>query len=133
MTLHRVHMQAARSDAFPEGSKAHFYDFVVPLTNEGKLDPEAWKKHQQDCWVHRSWGEEPDQRGLLLHTPSGWEVDFQTTAATDTSSTPGTDPFFKLADHLIASGEYLSILEQDDEMQTFLIASVLPYLSDGGK
>lgn len=133
MTLHRVHMQAARSDAFPNGSKAHSYDFVVPLTDDHKLDPTAWEKHQQDCWVHRVWGDEPDQRGLLLHSPNGWEVDFQSTAPTDTSTTPGTDSFFKLADHVIAEGEYLSILEQDDEMQTFLIVSVHPYLSGGGK
>ncbi|MFT6489741.1 MAG: hypothetical protein ACJAXQ_000517 [Parvibaculaceae bacterium] len=126
-------MQAARSDAFPNGSKAHSYDFVVPLTDDHKLDPTAWEKHQQDCWVHRVWGDEPDQRGLLLHSPNGWEVDFQSTAPTDTSTTPGTDPFFKLADHVIAEGEYLSILEQDDEMQTFLIVSVHPYLSGGGK
>ena len=123
MTLYRVVMFAARSVEFPECSRKHGYDFVVPLDAEGRLDPDAWKNHKQDCTVHRFWENEADQRGILRHTGKGWVFDY------DQSSTDDNEPFFKLDRHVIQVGEYLSVTEQDGETRTFLIHSVEPLVA----
>ncbi|GAK46815.1 conserved protein [Tepidicaulis marinus] len=122
MTLYRVRMHAARSEEFPEGSKAHGYDFVVPLDKQMRLDPDAWKNHSRDCRVHRFWSGEEDQRGLLRHIGRGWVFDY------DEEETDDNEPFFKLDRHEIKEGEYLSVKEQDGETRTFQIVSVQPYV-----
>jgi len=122
MTLYRIHMNAARSEEFPEGSNKHGYDFVAPLDDEHHLDPVAWKAHKDDCWVRRFWDGEPEERGKLRHIGKGWTIDY------DPSTTEDNEPFFKLDKHLISVGEYLSVAENDGEMATFHIVSVQPYL-----
>jgi hypothetical protein len=122
MTLFRIHMNAARSEEFPDGSSNHGYDFVAPLDGESHLDPVAWKAHKDDCWVRRFWGSEPEERGRLRHIGKGWIIDY------DPSSTDDNEPFFKLDKHLLSVGEYLSVKEPDGEMRTFHIVSVQPYL-----
>lgn len=121
MTLYRIHMNAARSDEFPEGSDKHGYDLVAPLDNEKHLDAAAWKAHKDDCWVRRFWAGE-EERGMLRHIGKGWIVDY------DPSSTDDNEPFFKLDKHLIDVGEYLSVTENDGEMRTFQIVAVQPYV-----
>jgi len=122
MTLFRVHINAARSEEFPEGSNKHGYDFVVPLDGDMKLDPDAWKNHDKDCWVHRFWENEEDQRGLLRHGAKGWMFDY------DEDDTDDDEPFFKLERHAVKEQEYLSITEQDGVTRTFVIVSIQPYV-----
>ncbi|MEQ9520023.1 MAG: hypothetical protein RLN89_11365 [Parvibaculum sp.] len=122
MTLFRIHMNAARSEEFPNGSDKHGYDFVAPLDGDHLLDPQAWKAHSKDCWVHRFWAGEPDERGSLRHIGKGWVIDY------DPSTTDDNEPFFKLDKHKIEVGEYLSVREPDGELVTFHIVSVQPYL-----
>lgn len=120
MALHRVHMTLARNEDFPNGSRAHGYEMVVPLDSEDMLDSEGWKAHAKECTVRRFWGDEDVQLGLLRHIGRGWTIDF------DASTRSGDEPFFKLDRHKIAQGEYLSVMEQDGEMRTFHIDTVKP-------
>lgn len=120
MTLHHVHMILARNEEFPDGSSAHGYDLVVPLDSDMKLDPEGWKTHAKECTVRRFWAGEGDQKGLLRHIGRGWVIDY------DATTREGDEPFFKLDRHEFKSGEYLSVTEEDGEMQTFRIVTVEP-------
>ncbi|WP_339832005.1 hypothetical protein [uncultured Parvibaculum sp.] len=120
MTLYRVHMTLARNEEYPNGSPAHGYDLVVPLDASMKLDPDAWKAHAKECVVRRFWQGEPDQKGQLRHIGRGWAIDY------DLSTPEADEPFFKLDRHEFKSGEYLSVTEQDGEMQTFRIVTVEP-------
>ena len=61
--LHKVTLHAARSKTFPEGSIRHGYEFIAPLTAEGKIDAEAWKAHRGECFARRFWGDDGDERG----------------------------------------------------------------------
>ena len=70
--------------------------------------------------MRRFWEGEPDQKGLLRHIGRGWVIDY------DATTREGDEPFFKLDRHEFKSGEYLSVTEQDDEMQTFRIVTVEP-------
>ena len=74
--LRKVTLNAARSKEFPEGSIRHGYDFVAPLTGDGRIDLGAWKRHRGECFAHRFWGAEPALRGLLVHHAGGrWRLD----------------------------------------------------------
>jgi len=120
MTLFRVHMHLARSPEYPDGSKVHGYEIVLPLNISMQLDPKAWREHARECVVRRFWQGEPTRRGVLRHAGHSWFVDY------DLKSEGDEEPLFKLEDHKVQQGEYLSITEQDGETRTFLITSVSP-------
>lgn len=121
MALYRVHLHLARSKEYPEGSSRCGYEFVVPLDDEMKLDPEQWKNHKDDCTVHRFWEGEEDLRGKLRHVGKGWKFDY------DENDDEDDELFFKLDRHKLAEGEYVSIRERDGEMHTFKVVAVRPY------
>ena len=70
-SLRKVTLNAARSKEFPEGSIRHGYDFIAPLTDEGRIDLDAWKAHRGQCFAHRFWADEPTLQGLLVHHAGG--------------------------------------------------------------
>ncbi len=120
MALYHVRLILARNKDFPEGSPKRGYDLVVPLDGEMRLDAEGWKAQPKKCTVRRFWEDEADQLGLLRHIGRGWAIDY------DTATPEADEPFFKLDRHEFKLGEYLSVTEQDGEMQSFRIASVEP-------
>ena len=123
-TLRKVTLNAARSKQFPDGSIRHGYDFVAPLTAEGHIDLEGWKAHRGECFAHRFWGDEPEQRGLLVHRAGGrggstWRFELGKGAALDEE-----DDGFRFADHAFKADEYVSIRDEDGELVTFRVVSV---------
>jgi len=118
MTLYHVHMQLARTPDFPEGSKDHGYDLILPLTSEQRFDARAWKAQSGGGKVRRFWGSEEPRNGLLRHAGHQWFVDYDMKVEGD------EEPFFKLENHKIMQGEYLSLNDADGETHTFLITSV---------
>jgi hypothetical protein len=121
--LKKVTLHAARSKAFPQGSIRHGYVFFAPLTDDGKIDADAWKSHRGECFVRRFWADDPDMRGLLVHRPGGrgganWA--FELGAKLDDQ-----EEGFRFADHVFRSGEYVSLREQGGELMTFRVASVV--------
>ncbi|MFZ1964901.1 MAG: hypothetical protein WAU78_15785 [Roseiarcus sp.] len=122
--LKKVTLHAARSKEFPDGSIRHGYRFAAPLTQEGRIDVEAWKARRGECIVHRFWGDEPSQRGLLAHRPGGrggssWAFEYGSVAAPDEE-----EAGYRLGDHVFRVGEYVSIREGDGELTTFKVVDV---------
>jgi deoxyribodipyrimidine photolyase-like uncharacterized protein len=112
----------ARSPGYPEGSKLHGYEFVAPLDAAGRIDLAAWKEHRALCKVRRFWQGEADQNGLLVHKPGGpkgatWTFDYDPNADDD------DEAGFRFGDHAFQIGEYVSIRDEDGEMQTFVVTS----------
>ena len=123
--LRKVTLHAARSKAFPDGSIRHGYDFVAPLTEEARIDVEAWKEHRSECFAHRFWADEPAMRGLLVHRAGGrggstWAFEWKTPRAAANDEDEG----FRFGDHLFKVGEYVSIREAEGDLVTFRVASV---------
>jgi hypothetical protein len=122
--LRKVTLQAARSKQFPSGSLRHGYDFTAPLTPEGRIDLEGWKAHRGECFVHRFWGDEPAQRGLLVHRAGGrggstWVFELGAGAKLDEE-----EAGYRFADHAFRVGEYVSIREEEGDLFTFRVVSV---------
>lgn len=119
MSLRTIRLELARSKEFPEGNARHGYVLKAPLTADGHLDVDAWKKQKELCTVQRSAGGGEDERGLLVHTAGRrWAFSY----------VPGDDaddePIFKLDRHVFKPGEYISITEHDGIERTFRVASV---------
>jgi hypothetical protein len=123
--LCRVLLHLARSHEFPQGSAAHGYEIVVPLTASGRLDADMWKDVRNRCSVRRFWGAERDRRGFLVHRAGGaegatWLIDY------DRSTDADDEAGYRLGSHSFAEGEYVSIRDEDGELHTFKVASVRP-------
>jgi len=122
--LKKITLHAARSKAFPDGSIRHGYVFLAPLTAEGRIDLEVWKARRGECFARRFWGDDPDERGLLVHRPGGrggstWAFEHGKAAKLDEEA-----PGYRFADHALRVGEYVSIREEDGELVTFRVAEV---------
>ena len=122
--LKKVTLNAARSKEFPEGSIRHGYQFVAPLTSEGRIDLEVWKQHRGECFAHRFWGDEREERGLIAHRAGGhgggsWVFELGAGAKLDDE-----EMGYRFGDHAFRAGEYVSIREADGELMTFKVVSV---------
>ena len=123
--LRRVTLHAARSKEFPDGSIRHGYDFVAPLTEDGRIDFEAWKAHRSECFAHRFWADEPAMRGLLVRHAGGrggstWAFEWKTPSPASNDEDEG----FRFGDHAFKVGEYVSVREAEGDLLTFRVASV---------
>lgn len=120
MALKSIRLELARTPDHPDGSAAHGYEFVAPLTDEGELDRDEWKRYHQVCTVRRFWPGEGDEVGLLIHGRGNrWAFSYE----------PGDDddePIFKFDRHHFVVGEYVSITEHDGVTRPFRVASVSP-------
>jgi hypothetical protein len=118
MTLKLVRLELARTSEFPEGDPRHGYEIRVPLSHDGHVDAQAFKKMEQLCTVRHFSPDQDDMRGQLVRTRGGgWAISYL----------PGEDDdesVVKLGQHVFRPGEYVSIREHDKGEQVFRVASV---------
>jgi len=120
MALTRIRLELARTPNHPEGSSAHGYEFIAPLTEEDHIDAEAWRDLKDQCKVFRFWDGEPDEHGKLRHVGQGWRFDYKAEEEED------DEPFFKLDRHALVAGAYVSITEHDGVQRAFRVISAVP-------
>lgn len=102
------------------GDRNFGYDLVVPLTPDGTLDPEEWKKRKDDCRVRRFRPGEEDQIGKLRRKPGGqWFFDYGEGEDDDEIG-------FRLGEERFVVGEYVSVRDDEDKMRTYQIKIVEP-------
>ncbi len=117
--LRSIRLNLARNHEFPEGSAHHGYLIVAPLDNDGHLDAVAWKQHRDMCRVVRFWGGEEEDVGHLVHRPGGsWGFTY------DVAGDEGEESGFKLQNHFFRLGEYVSIRDDDDKLNTFRVVAI---------
>ena len=120
MTLKSIRLELARDRDFPYGSAARGYQLNAPLTAEGHIDAEAWRKNRAACKVRRFWEGEGEEAGHLRHTRGGaWAFHYDVKGDPDDDETG-----FKFESHVFKEGEYVSIREHDGELRTFRVVSV---------
>lgn len=120
MTLKTIRLELARDPDYPNGSALHGYILRAPLTPEGHIDPEGWRKDKSACTVTRFWDGEDDETGHLRHTLGGkWAFHY------DVKGDPEDDETgFKFESHVFNEGEYVSLREHDGDLKTFRVVSV---------
>nr|WP_246504896.1 hypothetical protein [Microvirga antarctica] len=115
----------ARSKDFPEGSAHRGYEITAPLDGAGLLDQESWATQRSQCRVRRFWDDEAPRQGVLVHRAGGaggatWMIDY------DQDRTGDEEPGYRLSQHRFASGEYVTIKNEDDAPHTFQVVAVEP-------
>jgi hypothetical protein len=119
--LHKVVLRLARNPGFPEGDDSQGYILIAPLDGDQKLDARAWRENRSACTVERfKPGEERDAIGLLEHRGSHWFFDYEDSRDDD------DEPVYRLGDHRLAVGEYITIHENDGATLTYRVAQSSP-------
>jgi hypothetical protein len=116
--LRKIRLELARTREQPEGNPRCGYEFNAPLTRDGHLDLDLYRKTKGACRVHRFWEGEKSEEGALLHLGKDrWVFSYA----------PGEDddePAFRFDRHSFVAGEYVSITEHDGVTRPFKIVSV---------
>lgn len=116
----KIRLELGRTDEFPSGDPNRGYEFIAPLTEAGHIDAAAWKGQKDGCLVHHFIDGETVESGRLARVGQGWRFEYGSRAAED------AEPFFKLDQHLMRPGLYVSLIEHDGVRRPFKIASVIP-------
>lgn len=119
MALRTIRLELARNKEFPEGSPRHGYEFVAPLDREGRFDAPEWRANKSACIVRRFWGDQPEEKGLLIHSRGkNWAFSYVPSADED------DEPIFRFDRHVFKHGEYVSVTEHDGVQRAFKIAAI---------
>ncbi|CUA94425.1 hypothetical protein [Pannonibacter indicus] len=119
--LKKIRLNLARTKEFPNGSAHHGYEFTAPLDETGHIDAVAWKTARDRCRVRRFWGGEEDEIGHLVHRPGGsWAFRY------DIDGDDDDEAGYRFGSHAFQPGEYVSIRDEDGELHTFQVVTVLP-------
>lgn len=119
-SLKRITLHLARTKEHPNGSSHHGYEFVAPLDSKSHIDADAWHKTREDCSVRRFWGQETDENGHLVRKPGGsWAFHYEGETEPDDD-----EAGYRFQSHAFAEGEYVSIKDQDGDLQPFVVAYV---------
>jgi hypothetical protein len=117
----QIRLELAREPGHPEGSRETGYSLVAPLDHDRRLDPELWRKHKQECRVHRFREGEDGAVGRLARRPGGvWYFDY------DDTDTDDDEDAYRLGSERFVIGEYVSIRDDNGKMRTYRVVSVNP-------
>ena len=120
-TLRKIRLNLARTKEHPQGSARHGYEFTAPLDDTGHIDAAIWKKEREHCRVRRFWGDEEEELGHLIHRPGGsWAFQY------DIEGEDDDEAGYRFGSHAFQPGEYVSIKDEDGDLHTFQVVTVLP-------
>ena len=112
MALTRLTLRLGRNpDAgYPEGDDEHGYVITAPLDKDGRLDADLWRDHKTACTVIRFSPDDADKAdGWLTHRGSNWFFHY------DEEHEGPDEPVYKLGDHTLRTGDYVTIHEADGD------------------
>ena len=120
MPLMTIRLELGRTREAPQGDPRHGYEFIAPLDRHGHLDAELWGTQKARCTVRSVCPGQGERNGLLRHVGRGWRFDYQPDRKED------DEPIFKLDQHVIAPGFYVTISDDDGVQRPFKIVAVTP-------
>lgn len=112
MALTRLTLRVGRNpDAgFPDGDDERGYVITAPLDKDYKLDPDLWRAHKKACTVLRfSPMEDERADGWLGHRGANWFFHY------DEEDEGPDEPVYKLGDHRLRLGDYVTIHDADGD------------------
>lgn len=120
MTMMKIRLELGRTAEYPNGNENHAYEFVAPIDAEGRIDADAWKKERENCVVRHFQNGNLIKAGHLSRVGRSWRFDY------DRRTHGDDEPFYKLDQHTMRPGLYVSIMEHDGIQRPFKITSVVP-------
>lgn len=119
--LKKIRLNLARTREHPNGSARHGYEFTAPLDGTGHIDADLWRKHRDHCRVRRFWGaDEHDIGHLVLKRGGTWAFHY------DIDGDEDDEAGYRFGSHAFNVGEYVSIRDEDGDLHTFQVMSVIP-------
>ena len=118
MALTRLVMRLARNpDAgFPEGDSRQGYVVIAPLGPDGELLEDEWRRTKDRCTVVRF---TPDNfreaDGWISRRGDNWYFRY------DEDDEGPDEPIYKLGEHRLRLGEYVTVYEADGDNLTYKI------------
>lgn len=105
---------------YPEGDDAHGYVIVAPVDHDGKLDEALWRAHRQACTVVR-FSPIPEERadGVLARRGDAWFFHY------DEADEGPDEPLYRLGDHRLLLGEYVTVKEADGDALTYKVTEAV--------
>ena len=114
----QIRLELAREPGHPGGSNATGYELIAPLDADDRLAAEIWRKHKDQCRVHRFHEGEDRKVGHLARKPGGsWYFDYGDEDVDDEMG-------YRLGSERFVIGEYMSIADEDGELHTYRVVSV---------
>jgi|TARA_R110000868_G_scaffold106587_3_gene292246 hypothetical protein len=102
---------------YPEGDMERGYTVIAPLDGAGKLDLDLWRANKAACTVNRFSPDDTEAAdGWLSHHGSHWFFRY------DEEDEGPDEPVFRLGDHTMRLGDYLTIHEADGDDLTYRIS-----------
>ena len=119
MGLSLIVMRLARNPGteFADGDDHRGYALTAPLTADGRLDAETYRKQKDACTVRRFAPDEDPQEGRLAHQRDRWFFDYGDRGDAE-------EPLYRLGEHRFAVGEYVSITDEDGRLLTYKVTDV---------
>ena len=115
-----VRLERARDHHHPDGDGNIAYVLIAPLTADGRLDPDLWRKHKEACRVARKRPNSEDILGHLVHGSGGsWRFHY------DLAGTIADEAGDHFNNERFEAGEYVSVHEADGS-NVYRVVSVLP-------
>lgn len=108
-------LELARTPQFPRGSPARAYILHLPVDAAGLIDEAELRAHPARTLVRRFWPNEPDLVGMLVPVPGGWAFSYRDGPDDD-------ERLYRLSDHPVVAGNYVTIDEPDGARLPFRIA-----------
>jgi hypothetical protein len=120
MSLSRIVMRLARNPGteFADGDDHRGYTLVAPLTSDGMIDADAYKSARDGCTVRHFMPDEDAMEGRLMRRGEQWYFDYDEDAAAD------VEPLYKLGQHRFATGEYVTVADEDGRPLTYKVTDV---------
>jgi len=126
VALKRIRLELARDPEFPDGSREHGYDLIIPLEKDGHVSLPGWKADRDHCRVRRFWGHEAELIGHVVHKPGGaggiWAFHYDIRSPIEVAH---DETGFHFETHVFKPGEYVSIREHDGSLRTFRVENVV--------
>jgi hypothetical protein len=114
-------MRLARNPGYPDGDGSQGYIVTAPLTPDGWLDSAAWGDEREKCTVVRfKADEESDADGKLTHRGGKWFFHYDEVQEGD------DEPVFRLGDHRLCVGDYVTIHEAGGHDLTYRVDQHVP-------
>ncbi len=119
--LRRVRLELAREPGHPLGSRNIGYEFIAPVSDDGRILADIYMQLRDRCRVRRFNEDEPDEVGHVVRKRGGaWAFHY------DIHGDPAHDETgYRLNSHRFVPGEYVSIKEPDGDLKTYRVISVL--------